>query len=242
MINSNSNYLTLVTKKKQKMEFRQILPITITLAILGLITSVFSTILVLLMPKTIILHYVLLAICAVFAFLLIFFAFFHNDSERKKRLFLSIGILCIFAAIVAVAIPDDFHYNAHVVNRGAVYFIIIVALQMAVTIWWPLAFDILPFMSEFSAGLDPIDESILFVFTNTILSFCAAFTIGAAAGINDSIVNTRILYTFGIWIASFVLNGGIAVLVCNRGIRSDVKGISTVVDSTPDTTAYDKIA
>ncbi|KAK8896279.1 hypothetical protein M9Y10_014176 [Tritrichomonas musculus] len=219
------------------MNIREVLPLSLTLGCLGLAVSLASSLLVIFMPKTIIVHYVLLIILLVLAFICIFFAFFRNDDERVKRLNLFVGIVCILSGIVSVSLSHNFHFNASLVNRASVYFIIVLGLQASLTVWFGKLITALPFMNDLSAGLDSVELSILFVFVNTIISLCSAFTIAASQGSTDKIIKNSVAYTFGIWIASFVLNGGMAILICSKGTGSN-NLTTNVVESNAE---YDKI-
>lgn len=219
------------------MNIREVLPLTLTLGFLGLAVSLFSTLFVIFMAKSMSVHYALLVILFILAFITIFFGFFHNDDDRKKRLNLFVGILCVFSGIASVCINHDFHSTASLVNRAAAYFVIILGLQASVTVWWGKLINILPFMSDLAAGLDEVELSTLFVFVNTITSFCAAFTIGASNGSTSKIINNSVVYTIGIWIAAFLINGGMAIVICSKGTNG--ASLSTaVVEGNQE---YDKI-
>ena len=220
------------------MNIREVLPLLLTLGSLGLVVSLFSTLLVIFMPKAIIVHYVILIILLILAFISIFFGYFRNEEDRKKRLNLFVGVICVFSGIASVIISHDFHSTASLVNRAAAYFVIILGLQASLTVWWGKLIISLPFMNDLSAGLDEVELSTLFVFVNSITSFCAAFTIGASQGSTSSkIISNSIVYTLGIWIASFLINGGMAILICSKG-TSGAALTTNVVESNQE---YDKI-
>ncbi|OHT00282.1 hypothetical protein TRFO_33032 [Tritrichomonas foetus] len=225
------------------MELKSALPLTLTLGGLGLVTSLFSTLLVIFMEKTVILHYAILGYLFLLAALCLFFAFYNNDDARNKGLLIVVAVLCIVSGITAGALPYNFHFSSSLVNRASVYFIILLGLEASVSVFWCKFTGLFAFSNTYASGLNPTEESILYIFTNSIVSFCAAFTIASSEGADFHITNKSIAYTIGIWIAAFLVNCGLGILIAVKGGSDGGTTMNTAVESAPIASDdYDKIA
>ena len=225
------------------MDLKADLPLAIVLSVLGLLTSLFSSLLTIFMIQTVALHYAILVILLLASIPCFVFAFLNNDSQRKKVLLVFVGVLCIFAGIVAATLSSNFHTRSSVANKASVYFIVVLALQCALTVWWSKLISSIPFLSAYSSGLEESEEMLIFVFTNAIVSFFTAFTISASnASSVKSIVNDSIVYTIGMWFLAIIANFAVGILISEKGSGFPKPAMDTNYESAPiKSDDYDKI-
>ncbi|KAH0803985.1 uncharacterized protein GO595_002815 [Histomonas meleagridis] len=217
------------------MEIRSLLSITLVLLGLGFVTTFISTFLAVFLIKGIADGIIILIILLVLAGLCLFLAFFHNDNPKSRTVYIIAASTAIFAGIVAISVPKNFHLIGHYLNRTVVYFIIVAGIELAVCVFWPYLTNLFAASVLESASIDKVNEAILYITSNLITSFIAALLVC----VSTSSIGRRISISVAAWFIGGIISACIGLIIAMKGGASS--GADGQKEPINTTTEYDKI-
>jgi hypothetical protein len=177
-------------------------------AVLGLITSATSSIVVAVHKTPVLMGFgIFLAVHAVFLIVLLFF---HKEDSKRRWIYIWSALLSFAGGIPLCFETDHFRALAHPVTLILLYGLTGSAVSLVFALRYHLLGHCLLGKVLDRSGFSPTNQCLVFfalnLFTGFLTGICAA--VGEKADDRDSFDVTSITYSIGIWILNALLLAG----------------------------------